>query len=267
MPPTPSTSSPSWRRPAAWLLFLPLLLVGAACSSPSSAGEGASAEQISSAADDGEATVDANTPTDQSDAGTDQPSDAAAVGSSDGDGSSLADLVTELPPAPTGLPQAEPEGPQPIGLTIESLGINVATVIGVGVEENGDMEVPPADEVGWYRYGPAPGQEGSSVLAAHIAYDGVDGVFVNLDDLALGSLLTVEYDDGSTVEFEAVATEQYNKQELPKDPIFARTGEPQLVLITCGGEFNRQVRSYDDNIVVYADPVSPSGGDAAGSTT
>ncbi|MGB5755995.1 MAG: class F sortase, partial [Acidimicrobiales bacterium] len=186
----------------------------------------------------------------------DQASDTADPESSDtGSASPLADLITELPPASTGLPQPDPEGPQPIGLTIESLGINVATVIDVGVEDNGDMEVPAADEVGWYRYGPAPGQEGSSVLAAHIAYDGVDGVFVNLDDLALGSIIAVEYDDGSIAEFEAVATEQYNKQQLPKDSIFARTGEPQLVLITCGGEFNRQVRSYDDNIVVYANPL------------
>lgn len=248
MPSNPSTSSPSRRRPAAWLLFLPLLLVGASCSSASSEERGASAADSAPAID---ADVDAE-------ATADQASDTADAESSDtGSASPLADLITELPPASTGLPQLEPEGPQPIGLTIESLGINVATVIDVGVEDNGDMEVPPADEVGWYRYGPAPGQEGSSVLAAHIAYDGVDGVFVNLDDLALGSIIAVEYDDGSIAEFEAVATEQYNKQQLPKDSIFARTGEPQLVLITCGGEFNRQVRSYDDNIVVYANPLSP----------
>jgi sortase (surface protein transpeptidase) len=93
------------------------------------------------------------------------------------------------------------------------------------------------------------------VLAAHIAFDGQDGVFVNLDKLELGSLIQVQYDDGSVVEFVATAKEQYDKNELPKESIFDRSGEPQLVLITCGGDFNSEVRSYEDNVVVYADPV------------
>jgi len=34
--------------------------------------------------------------------------------------------------------------------------------------------------------------------------------------------------------------------------LFARTGQPRLTLITCGGAFNRTTRSYDNNIVVTA---------------
>ena len=37
--------------------------------------------------------------------------------------------------------------------------------------------------------------------------------------------------------------------------VFSKEGEPTLVLITCGGSFNRGLNSYDDNVVVYADPV------------
>lgn len=169
---------------------------------------------------------------------------------------SIAEKITALPPAQTGLPFAAPPGPQPIGMTIESLQVSTAEVISVGVEDNGDMEIPPADKVGWYRFGASPGDEqGSAVLAAHIAFDGQDGVFVDLDEMELGSLIQVQYDDGSTADFVAVAKEQYDKNELPKDNIFDRSGEPQLVLITCGGDFNREVRSYEDNVVVYADPV------------
>jgi len=32
-------------------------------------------------------------------------------------------------------------------------------------------------------------------------------------------------------------------------------GAPRLVLITCGGRFDPVARSYEDNIVVYAEPV------------
>lgn len=184
--------------------------------------------------------------------GTTEPASGPADG---GSTSSLASRIQQLPPAVIGAPEIEPDGPQPIGLTIEAIEVETAPVLGVGIRTDGDMEVPPADEVGWYEYGPTPGETGSAVLAAHIAFDGQDGVFVNLDELPVGSLITVEYDDGSSSDFVAVAKEQYGKRELPKDDIFARDGEPQLVLITCGGDFNREVRSYEDNVVIYAEPV------------
>ena len=52
-----------------------------------------------------------------------------------------------------------------------------------------------------------------------------------------------------------VAIRQYDKDELPTAELFAVDGESQVVLITCGGSFNREVRSYDDNVVAYAVPV------------
>jgi hypothetical protein len=186
------------------------------------------------------------------------PGSAATASGSLGDdnGSELAALISELPAAPIGEPVPEAAAARPTLLTIESLGVRTAAVIGVGIEPNGDMEVPPADEVGWYQYGPSPGQEGSSVLAAHIAYDGRDGVFVNLDDLELGAIIEVLYDDGTARRFEATDKQQYDKNELPRESVFGRTGEPQLVLITCGGDFNRNLRSYEDNVVVYARPIA-----------
>lgn len=180
----------------------------------------------------------------------------ARSGGSTGTTSRMAALITELPSAPIGAPKLEARQAQPTGLSIGSLGVQTAAVIGVGIEQNGDMEVPPADQVGWYQYGPTPGAEGSSVLAAHIAYNGSNGVFVNLDDIDLGAIIEISYDDGSTKRFETTDKQQYDKNELPKDSVFGRTGEPQLVLITCGGDFNRNLRSYTDNVVVYASPIA-----------
>ncbi|MGI9595551.1 MAG: class F sortase, partial [Acidimicrobiales bacterium] len=234
--------------------LMPLLLIGAACSNvsePDGAASGGpvvsadslgSTESLDSAASSPEVTTEAG-------------GGSAEVGDGVAAETALADLITELPPAPTGLPEPAEEDPRPVGLTIEALGVEVASVIGVGVESDGDMEIPPADEVGWYRYGPTPGQQGSAVLAAHIAYEGTDGVFVDLDELPLGSVIAVDYDDGSSADFVAVSKEQYDKAQLPRDDIFARSGQPQLVLITCGGDFNRRVRSYDDNVVVYAEAI------------
>jgi hypothetical protein len=147
-------------------------------------------------------------------------------------------------------------GPAPVGLTIDGIDVLEAPVIPVGVLENGEMEIPGRSEVGWYRFGPTPGSEGSSVLAAHIAFDNRPGVFRKLAFLELGDVATVIYDDGSSQAFEIIELAQYDKAELPFDRVFSKEGDPVLTLVTCGGEFNRSIASYEDNIVAYAVPVA-----------
>ncbi len=166
--------------------------------------------------------------------------------------SELAELIQSGGSAAT-LPERE-VGPAPVGLTFEGIGVSLASVVDVGVEPNGDMEIPGASEIGWYRYGPTPGAAGSSVLAAHIAWNGVDGVFRQLGRAEPGQRFTIGYDDGTTADYEVVAVRQYPKDQLP-DELWSTTGDPQVVLITCGGSFNRALNSYDDNIVAYAVPV------------
>ncbi len=145
--------------------------------------------------------------------------------------------------------------PAPISLTIADLGVEAAPVVDVGVLDNGDMEIPGADEIGWYRFGPNPGENGTAVLAAHIAYNGRDGVFRNLTQLQPGDVVEVGFADGSTRRFAVTELAQYPKDQLPAERVFAREGSPELALITCGGSFNRSLRSYDDNVVAYAEPL------------
>ena len=166
----------------------------------------------------------------------------------------LAEAIRPLPPA-DGIPAIGPAEPKPIGLRIDALGIESAAVRTVGVEDSGEMEVPAPTEVGWYGFGPSPGESGSAVLAAHIAADGVDGVFRYLTDLDPGDRVEVVFDDGSTEAFEIVELRQYDKDELPLDDLFARDGDARLALVTCGGDFNPSLLSYEDNVVAYAEPV------------
>ena len=165
---------------------------------------------------------------------------------------SAADAIQSLPVAPA-LPTVEAEGPAPVSLSVEALGISGATVRPVGVEADGEMEVPPADEVGWYRYGARPGDGGGAVLAAHIAYDGVDGVFRNLEDLAVGDTFDVAFADGASRRFVVEEMARYPKSELPAE-MWAPTGDPRLALVTCGGEFDAAAGSYEDNVVAWAVP-------------
>ncbi len=170
--------------------------------------------------------------------------------------SPLAELV-----APVGSAQYSPEDhvddrPLPTSITIEGIGVADAPVLDVGVRPDGDMEIPGASDVGWYRFNPTPGEAGSAVLAAHIQYNGEPGVFRYLDDVAIGDEVVIHFDDGSQAEFQVVELAQYVKDELPKERVFAKDGEPVLTLITCGGDFNRSLNSYEDNVVAYAVPIN-----------
>ena len=168
-----------------------------------------------------------------------------------GAGSPVAGASTPLPPA-VPLPTIE-EQPAPLSLAVEGLGVEDAPVVPVGVRDDGEMEIPAVDQVGWYRFGARPGDEGAAVLAAHVAYDGVDGVFRRLADVSEGDEVRVRFVDGTERAFTITAVARYDKSELPAD-VWRRAGDPELVLITCGGEFDPAARSYEYNVVAYAAP-------------
>ena len=178
----------------------------------------------------------------------------------------LIDGDLALPPAKDldELAAAAAEQPsQPISVSIDRLGIDETAVVAVGVLPNGDMEVPQPLDVGWYRFGPEPGQPGSAVLAGHVASDGINGAFRHLDRLGVGDVIGIEFTDGSTISFEVTDSIQVNKTALPFDEIFARSGPSQLALITCGGSFDYNARSYEDNIVVVATMLGATSGSPA----
>ncbi len=183
---------------------------------------------------------------------------AAADGSSP-DPLQLADEDLSLPPA-RGIDElaaaASASDPVPSTISIERLGLSGTNVLAVGVESNGEMTVPPPLDVGWYRYGPTPGEPGSAVLAGHIASGGVPGAFRYLDQLEAGDMVTIGFDDGSTRSFIVDELIQVDKTNLPFDTVFARSGPSRLALITCGGEFDYNARSYTDNVVAIASPVT-----------
>jgi hypothetical protein len=150
-----------------------------------------------------------------------------------------------------------PPAVAPVGLRIGEIDVD-APVAAYGVDRRtGEMDVPSnVQDVAWYQFGPSPGQAGSAVLAAHVdlASQGA-GVFFNLDKLQPGDLISVDYEDGSSQDFEVRARAKYEKTAIPLDVIFASDGPPVLTLITCGGGFNPSIQTYDSNVVVYAFPV------------
>ena len=164
-----------------------------------------------------------------------------------------APTVTTRDAAPTVVPQR----PAPVRLAVPALGVD-APVEPVGVRDDGQMDLPDdVDRLGWYRFGPVPGAEGSAVLAGHV--DDADqglGALAPLRDAEPGAQVGVTDAAGTATRWRVVSREVIGKQALPVDRLFARTGEPRLVLVTCGGPFLPDVGGYRDNVVVVAEPLT-----------
>jgi len=146
--------------------------------------------------------------------------------------------------------------PAPVRLVVPDVSIDMP-VDPVGVRDDGEMEIPEdADRAGWYRFGPAPGDVGATVLAGHVdsRLTGI-GQMARLREVVLGAPLTVTTADGTEHAYRVVDVQKVPKEGAPVDRWFDREGAPRLVLVTCGGAFRRDIGHYTDNVVVTAEPV------------
>jgi len=145
--------------------------------------------------------------------------------------------------------------PTPVRVTIAGTGI-AGPVVPTGIDgRTGEFAVPPdAGRVGWYEYGPRPGDPGSAVLAGHLDWKHRPGVFLRLTEVRRGAIVTVTFSDRSVRRFTITDVRLVPKPQLPTATVFARTGSPVLRLITCGGEFDRSSHHYKSNVLVTATP-------------
>lgn len=142
----------------------------------------------------------------------------------------------------------------PVQLSIPDLEVD-GPVVPAGVNGENELDVPPdARTLVWYRHGPSPGEPGSAVIAGHLNWQGVTGLFANLASTPVGATVTVTYDDGSQRAFTVTSVELVPKPDVSVNGVFARGGEQVLRLVTCGGEFDDSVNSYQSNVVVTAVP-------------
>jgi hypothetical protein len=148
-----------------------------------------------------------------------------------------------------------PDGAAPVHLVVPAIGVD-HPVVEVGLRPDGGMEVPDdVHEIGWYApLGIRPGDAGTAVLAGHVdsRLQG-RGAFFDLRGLDVGDAIVVVTDTGEQP-WTVTGRTRYPKAELPVERLFATSGEPRLVLITCGGDFDVAGRSYADNVVVFAEP-------------
>jgi len=151
--------------------------------------------------------------------------------------------------------QRSDRGTRPDRLRVPAAGIDLP-VVPVGVADDGQMALPETvAQVGWYQFGARPADRtGTTVLAGHVdtIREGL-GPLAQLRTVGSGAEITVTAEQGGSRQYRVTSVRKIKKARVGLPEIFARDGAERLVLITCGGPFDRR-SGYRDNIVVLAEP-------------
>lgn len=170
-------------------------------------------------------------------------------------GSAPPATAASIPPEPTVVPDPVVTRSAPVTIRIPAIDLT-ARVSGLGLKSDGTVQVPanPA-QTGWYRRGPAPGEEGSAVILGHV--DSLQGpaVFYRLRFLRTGDRIQVTLADGAVAHFVVRTVSMYRNEKFPARRVYGSPGYSALQLVTCGGRFDT-TSGYQSNVVVYSSLVS-----------
>lgn len=141
----------------------------------------------------------------------------------------------------------------PSDLSIPTIGVS-ADMTQVGIAKSGRMATPLSfSEAAWYKYGPSPGEPGNAVIAGHLDNAlGLPGVFSRLHELEEGDDIYVNTEKGTRLHFKVTDIKVMSNDTTDTEVIFRTTGEPHLVLITCEGTWNQEIKEYSDRLAVFA---------------
>lgn len=160
------------------------------------------------------------------------------------------DLGSSGLPAPATI--SAQRGPAPVHIAIPAIGVDSA--LGqVDLRSDGTLAAPSqAEQPGWYRRGPTPGQTGPAVIVGHLDSATGPAVFYRLSSLHAGDLVEVGREDGSLVRFKVKRLATYSTDGFSTAEVYGATSAPELRLITCGGSYSVSRRQYVANVVAFA---------------
>lgn len=105
------------------------------------------------------------------------------------------------------------------------------------------------------RHQPLSAQSGSTIIVWHVNYNGCQGKLNVVNNKNVGFRFNVTDEQGETLTYEIAKRLKVKKGNYDPD-WFMLSGPRQLVLVTCTGKVVN--RSYTDNLVIIATPISES---------
>ena len=148
---------------------------------------------------------------------------------------------------------------EPVHLSIPAANITAAFADTLYLADNGEIEVPDGYEsVGYYGYGPTPGELGPAVVLGHVdSYQG-PAVFWSLGQLEAGDRVLIDRADGSTAVFAVTRLERHQQSGFPTQQVYGDIDHAGLRLITCSGTYDRGIQRYTHNLIVFAELIGTS---------
>jgi hypothetical protein len=161
-------------------------------------------------------------------------------------------------PVPSGYPArpaslaTAPQPARPVWVSVPAIGVRTRLVY-LGLNKNGTLQVPASTAAaGWFTGSPRPGAVGSAVIAGHVDSHTGPGIFYWLRTLRPGDRVYVGRANGTMAVFTVTSVRMYAKDQFPTAAVYGPVPDAELRLITCGGVFDRSLRSYLSNVVVFA---------------
>lgn len=152
------------------------------------------------------------------------------------------------------LPEANP-----LRLRIPDIDVDAAFEAPLGLQQNGEIGIPEGYEtVGYYQYGPTPGELGPAVVLGHVdSYEG-PAVLFRLGQLEVGDEIMIDREDGTTATFAVTALERHEQSGFPTAKVYSDLDHAGLRLITCTGVYDHGSLRYSHNLIVFAELVATS---------
>ncbi|HYF05793.1 MAG TPA: class F sortase [Patescibacteria group bacterium] len=157
------------------------------------------------------------------------------------------------PPGPSVGDRITTSGPDPVSLSIPTLQL-AAPFVPLGLTADKKLEVPgKPEQVGWYIHRAKPGDIGPAVVVGHLdTQAGKPAVFAKLHQVKPGDAIMVARSDGSEAVFEVESVQEYTQDTFPTEQVYGPINYAGLRLVTCSGVYNKDLRHYSHNLIVFA---------------
>lgn len=147
-----------------------------------------------------------------------------------------------------------------IGREIDPKYINLPTISRsgyiqhVGVDQNNQIAVPSNVFIAsWFVNTVRPGQKGLSIIDGHVDGPTREGIFHRLEELQIDDTFEITLGNGTVLNYRVLEVKTVPVSEAEKH-LFEQKLDvvSQLNLITCGGNYNRESRTYEGRVIVMA---------------
>ena len=138
-------------------------------------------------------------------------------------------------------------------ISIPSISVS-ASVEQVGINTKGNISAPSSfSTVGWYKYGPVPGDMGIALIDGHVN-NGLNlaGIFINLDKIQKGDDIYVTNGNGKKTHFVVSSISYLDYTDHLDSIVSGQSQEPELALITCSGDWIPSMKTYNKRMLVIA---------------